>query len=117
MVKDNVDVIHQLRKREEIGILPPLLLKFDPIQGFYVEAAQDLADLTLLCEYAGEVRTFRQCLFEKNDSMMELLDTGDSETSLVIAPKKYCNVGRFFNSINKGNKESKRRQNIRSIRC
>lgn len=76
-----------------------------------------MSDLTLLCEYNGEVRTFRQCLFERNDSIMELLDTGDSETSLNIAPKNYSNIAKFFNSINKNNKDSKKRQNIRSIRC
>ena len=69
-----------------MGILPPLLIKHDHDQGFYVEAAQDLADLSLLGEYIGEVRTLRQSLFNNNDSIMELLDTGDSDTSLVIIP-------------------------------
>eukprot|EP00347_Sterkiella_histriomuscorum_P019555 403341187 len=117
LVKENIESVQQLRRREELGILPPLILKHDQNQGFYVEAAQDLQDLTLLCEYAGEVRTLRQTIFDKNDSIMELLDTGDSDTSLVIAPQKYSNVGRFFNSINKSSKESKKKQNIRSIRC
>lgn len=48
---------------------------------------------------------------------MELLDTGDSDTSLVIAPEKHSNVGRYFNSVNHCSKESKKKQNIRSIRC
>lgn len=48
-------------------------------------------------------------MFDRNDSIMELLDTGDSETSLIIAPQKHANVGRFFNSINKNNKESKKK--------
>lgn len=94
-----------------------MILKHHPQAGFYVEAAQDLKELTVLCEYAGEVRTCRQMIFDKNDSIMELLDTGDSDTSLVIAPMKYSNVGRYFNSINKQNKESKKKQNIKSIRC
>ncbi|CDW89782.1 histone-lysine n-methyltransferase atxr6-like [Stylonychia lemnae] len=117
MIKENQQVIYELRKREQLGILPPVLIKYDPAQGFYVEAAQDMSDLTLICEYAGEVRTFRQCLFDKNDSIMELLDTGDSDTSLNIVPQKQANVGRFFNSINNSSKDSKKKQNIRSLRC
>ncbi len=48
---------------------------------------------------------------------MELLDTGDNDTSLVIVPEKHCNIARFFNSVNNSLKESKKRQNVRSIRC
>lgn len=59
----------------------------------------------------------RQLLFDKNDSIMELLDTGDADTSLSILTIKHSNVGRFFNSINKSNKESRKKQNIKSMRC
>jgi hypothetical protein len=48
---------------------------------------------------------------------MELLDTGDSDTSLSIIPEKYSNIGRFFNGINNKLLESKKKQNLRSIRC
>jgi len=48
---------------------------------------------------------------------MEILDTGDSETSLVFVPEKYSNVGRFFNSVNNRVKESIKKQNLKSIRC
>ncbi len=48
---------------------------------------------------------------------MELLDTGDSETSLLIVPEKYANIGRFFNSVNNGVKESLKKQNLKSLRC
>ena len=87
------------------------------MMGFHVEAAVDLPDLSLICEYLGEVRTSRQTVFNTNDSIMELLDTGDSETSLVIVPEKFANIGRFFNSVNNGVKESLKKQNLRSIRC
>lgn len=56
-------------------------------------------------------------MFSKNDSVMELLETGDSDTSLVIVPEHYSNIGRFFNSVNNGVKESLKKQNLRSIRC
>lgn len=116
-MKENQEIVRQLRRREELGILPPVILKHHPQAGFYVEAAQDMKELTLLCEYAGEVRTCRQMIFDQNDSIMELLDTGDSDNSLVIAPMKFSNVGRYFNSINKSCKESKKKQNIKSMRC
>jgi len=95
--------VFALREREGRGVLPPVLIKHDSMQGFYVEAAQDLPDLTLLCEYLGEVRTSRQSLFNSNDSIMELLDTGDADTSLVIIPTKRANLGRFFNSVTSKN--------------
>jgi hypothetical protein len=117
LTKDNNDAIYELREREKNGILPPVYIRYDPMQGFFVEAAIDLPDLSLICEYLGEVRTSRQTVFNKNDSIMELLDTGDSETSLVFVPEKYSNVGRFFNSVNNGVKESIKKQNLKSIRC
>ena len=45
---------------------------------------------------------------------MELLDTGDTDTSLSIVPLKHANIGRFFNSVNK---DSIKKQNVKSIRC
>lgn len=77
------------------------MIKHDVNQGFYVESAIDLPELTLICEYIGEVRTNRHCVFNTNDSIMELLDTGDTDTSLSIVPLKHANIGRFFNSVNK----------------
>lgn len=59
LTKENNDAIYALRERELKGILPPVILRHDPSQGFYVEAAVDLPDLSLICEYLGEVRTVR----------------------------------------------------------
>lgn len=72
-------------------------------------AAADLPSYSLICEYLGEVRINREIIFHDNDSIMELLNTGDSETSLSIMPEKYSNVGRFFNGINNKKKGSKKR--------
>ncbi|TNV79602.1 hypothetical protein FGO68_gene11366 [Halteria grandinella] len=117
LIKENNDAIYQLREREKAGILPPVLIRYEESQGFFVEAAIDLPDLCLICEYLGEVRTARQSLFNANDSIMELLDTGDSDTSLSIIPEKHSNIGRYFNSINNKNVDSRKKQNVRSIRC
>ena len=58
------------------GILPPVILKHDKSLGFYVEAAQDLPELTLLGEYLGQVRTDAQTATDQNDSIMELVCSG-----------------------------------------
>lgn len=98
-----------MRQKEQSGILPPVILKHEHAQGFFVEAAIDLPELSLICEYLGEVRTTRQCVFNSNDSIMELLDTGDADTSLAIVPEKHANVARFFNGVNNSCKDSKKK--------
>jgi hypothetical protein len=58
--------------------------------GFNVRAACDMPELTLLCEYLGEVRTEAQTLdnpeLSINDSIMELLNTENRKTSLNVVP-------------------------------
>ena len=56
-------------------------------------------------------------LFDDNDSIMELLATGCSDSSLVIVPIKFSSIGRFFNGINNSKQDAKRKQNLKSIRC
>ena len=46
---------------------------------------------------------------------MNLLETGDADTSLCMLTIKFANVGRFFNSVKSSSK--KRQQNLRSLRC
>ena len=50
-------------------------MKYDNCQGFYIKAAVDLPELTLLAEYLGQVRTDELTRFDTNDSIMELLAT------------------------------------------
>ena len=61
--------------------VPPILIKTSEITGFYVEAAQDIPSLTLLCEYAGQVRTAFQTRTSTNDSIMELLSASGNHKS------------------------------------
>jgi len=66
-----------------------------------VRAAADIPELTLICEYVGEVDFARNHIFDKkNDSIMELLRTSRSATSLVICPNHYGNIARFLSGIN-----------------
>jgi hypothetical protein len=89
-------------------MLPPLTLHYNPMAGFEVKAAQDLPELTLLCEYLGQVRYESQTVDSQNDSIMELLCSKDgSESSLCVVPEVFSNVARFFNGINNSEKGSK----------
>jgi hypothetical protein len=89
------------------------------VQGFFVRAALDIPELTLLAEYCGEVRTEVQTKeYIGNDSIMELLCTGNPATSLNVVPDKHSNVARFFSGINNARADSKvRQQNLRTMRC
>ena len=116
--KESERVLREFRKREQQGFLPPVILKTDPICGFYVEAASDLPELTLLAEYLGQVRTDKQTWHDKNDSIMELMCSGNPNTSLVVVPYVFANVARFFNGINNSQVGSKQlKQNVRTMRC
>ena len=84
-----------------------MILKSDPICGFYVEAASDLPELTLLAEYLGQIRTDKQTMGDTNDSIMELICSGDPNSSLVVIPYVFANVARFFNGINNNQVGSK----------
>ena len=55
---------------------------------------------TLICEYSGEVKRYRDVVFSKNDSIMTLLRTGRAETTLVIEPEKYGNLAKYLSGIN-----------------
>ena len=117
--KESEEVLHKFRERESQGVLPPLLMCYDGMQGFYVKAATDLPEFALLAEYLGQVRTDQQTMFDTNDSIMELLTVPNRRTeSLVVVPYSFANVARFFNGINNSDKDSKRKkQNVRTMRC
>ncbi len=88
--------------------MPPVIINFDEKQGFFVKAAVDIPELTLIAEYCGEVRTEIQTKdYPNNDSIMELLCTGDPATSLNVVPSLYANVARFFSGINNSLADSK----------
>eukprot|EP00743_Colponemidia_sp_Colp-15_P006939 GILK01007488.1.p1 GENE.GILK01007488.1~~GILK01007488.1.p1 ORF type:complete len:364 (+),score=60.91 GILK01007488.1:90-1181(+) len=94
----------------------PLLVVNDPDQGYVVEAAEDIPDLTLIAEYAGEVDTVRNRIDDNVDDMMDLIRSGRSSTSLVICPNRRGNIARFISGINNFTKESRKKANLRSAR-
>ncbi|KAB2596838.1 histone-lysine N-methyltransferase ATXR6 [Pyrus ussuriensis x Pyrus communis] len=57
----------------ERGECPPLVVVFDPEEGFTVEADKHIRDLTLITEYAGDVDYLKNRENDDGDSTMTLL--------------------------------------------
>lgn len=72
-----------------------------------MRAMEDIPTRTLITEYVGEVDFARNHIFNKNDSIMDLLRTSRSKTSLVILPDKKGNLARFLSGINNTSKVSR----------
>ena len=97
-----------------LGNYAPVIVEEDKIQGFIVRADEDIPRWTLIAEYVGEVDFARNRVFDKNDSIMDLLRTPHSATSLVICPENRGNLARFLSGINNSDKSAKRnKQNVK----
>lgn len=112
MDKETLNVFHEFKRMSKIGNYVPVHIEPDKIQGFIVRAAEDIAEMTLICEYVGDVDYARNRIFDQNDSIMDLLRTTRSKTSLVICPEKYGNLARFLSGINNSEKGAKKKQNV-----
>ena len=55
MSKANCNILDQHHRLLKMGYWPPLSVVKDDIEGFVVEAASNIRDMTLICEYVGEV--------------------------------------------------------------
>lgn len=86
--------------------------------GYDVVSDKDLPKGMLVCEYVGDVVTYREVINtnheEHNDSLFELRAGSNSNTTLYIRPKMFTNMGRFINGVN--NVTGKDRVNLASIR-
>ncbi|KAL1819328.1 hypothetical protein ACET3Z_014197 [Daucus carota] len=84
----------------EKGEWPPLMVVFDPVEGFTIDADKTIRDLTIITEYIVDVDYLKQRENDDEDGMMTLLYAADSLKSLVICPDKRSNIGRIINGIN-----------------
>ena len=114
--KYNKTIYYKFKERSRKGEYAPIKIIDDPIQRFIVKAIDDIPMNTIICEYSGEVNLLRKKIFDKNDSIMELIRTPSSDTSLVICPEKYGNLARFISGINNYDNNLKKKQNVNSIR-
>lgn len=115
MDKDNITVFKEFKKMSRMGNYVPVTIEPDKVQGFVVRAEEDIAEMTLISEYVGDVDFARNRIFDKNDSIMDLLRTTRSKTSLVICPEKYGNLARFLSGINNLEKGAKKKQNVNNL--
>ncbi|KAF8677204.1 hypothetical protein HU200_046681 [Digitaria exilis] len=107
--KEDVEALSQCQRMMERGECPPLLVVYDPVEGFTVEADRFIKDLTIITEYVGDVDYLRNRENDDGDSMMTLL-------SLVICPDRRSNIARFINGINNHTPEGRKKQNLKCVR-
>eukprot|EP00899_Mesostigma_viride_P009889 jgi/Mesvir1/18901/Mv18898-RA.1 len=116
MTKEDRRSYDRLKAMMARGEHPPLMVVYDPNEGFVVVADGHIPDWTVIAEYVGEVDFMCDRGQDRSDCMMELLDTGDEATSLIICSDKYAGICRYVNGINNHKKEARRKINVRSVR-
>ncbi|CAI9774198.1 unnamed protein product [Fraxinus pennsylvanica] len=114
--KEDAETLSMCKNMMERGEWPPLMVVFDPLEGFTVEADKNIRDLTIITEYVGDVDYLRNRENDDGDSMMTLLSAADTSKSLVICPDKRSNIARFINGINNHTSDGKKKQNLKCVR-
>ncbi|EOA20840.1 hypothetical protein CARUB_v10001176mg [Capsella rubella] len=101
--KEDLETLEQCQAMCRRGECPPLVVVFDPLEGYTVEADGPIKDLTFIAEYTGDVDYLKNREKDDCDSIMTLLLSEDPSKTLVICPDKYGNISRFINGINNHN--------------
>ncbi|XP_057442743.1 histone-lysine N-methyltransferase ATXR6 [Lotus japonicus] len=116
MSKEDSETLNLCKSMTERGEWPPLMVVFDPVEGFTVEADRSIKDLTIITEYVGDVDFLKNRENDGGDSIMTLLSASDPSQTLVICPDKRSNIARFINGINNHTPEGKKKQNLKCVR-
>ncbi|CAA6663352.1 unnamed protein product [Spirodela intermedia] len=90
--KEDAETLNICKRMMETGKCPPLMVVFDPNEGFTVEADKFIKDLTVVAEYVGDVDYLKNREHDDGDSMMTLLSADNLSRSLVICPDKRGNI-------------------------
>ncbi|KAJ1277630.1 hypothetical protein BS78_04G018300 [Paspalum vaginatum] len=114
--REDVETLGLCQRMLERGEWPPLLVVYDPVEGFTVEADRFIRDLTIITEYVGDVDYLRNREHDNGDSMMTLLSAAAPSRSLVICPDRRSNIARFINGINNHTPEGRKKQNLKCVR-
>lgn len=114
--KQNLQLFQQYKENLSKGVFPPLEVVLSESIGFMVKALSKIKKHTILTEYVGQVTTVDQTANTSSDSLMNILQTGDDCTSLIIDPSTIGNMARFFSGINNRNYMSKKKANVRTRR-
>ncbi|OAY59541.1 histone-lysine N-methyltransferase ATXR6 [Manihot esculenta] len=114
--KEDIEALNMCKRMMDRGECPPLMVVFDPKEGFTVEADRSIKDLTIITEYVGDVDYLKNRENDDGDSMMTLLCAANPSQSLVICPDKRGNIARFINGINNHSLDGKKKQNLKCVR-
>ncbi|XWS50315.1 hypothetical protein CRYUN_Cryun12cG0077600 [Craigia yunnanensis] len=114
--KEDIETLNICKRMMENGECPPLMVVFDPVEGFTVQADRYIKDLTIITEYVGDVDYLKNREHDDGDSMMTLLHASSSSKSLVICPDKRSNIARFVNGINNFSPDGRKKQNVKCVR-
>ncbi|GAB2223507.1 hypothetical protein Droror1_Dr00017648 [Drosera rotundifolia] len=114
--KEDTETLNLCKRMMERGEWPPLVVVFDPKEGFTVEADRLIKDWTIVTEYVGDVDYLDNRESDDGDSMMTLLYATNPLQSLVICPDKTSNIARFINGINNHTLEGRKKQNLKCVR-
>ncbi|CAL4890349.1 unnamed protein product [Urochloa decumbens] len=114
--KEDAEALSQCQRMMERGECPPLVVVYDPVEGFTVEADRFIKDLTIITEYVGDVDYLRNREHDDGDSMMTLLSASPPSRSLVVCPDRRSNIARFINGINNHTPEGRKKQNLKCVR-
>lgn len=116
MSREDMETLNLCKRMMQRGEWPPLLVVFDPKEGFTVQADRAIKDLTIITEYVGDVDYLHNRENDDGDSMMTLLSANKRSQSLVICPDKRSSIARFVNGINNHTPEGKKKQNLKCVR-
>ncbi|KAD7480516.1 hypothetical protein E3N88_03652 [Mikania micrantha] len=114
--REDTEALNLCKSMMKKGECPPLMVVFDPVEGFTVEADKLIKDLTIITEYVGDVDYLQSRENDDGDSIMTLICAAESSKSLVICPDKRSNIARFINGINNHTPEGKKKQNLKCVR-
>ncbi|KAL9334592.1 hypothetical protein Peur_071773 [Populus x canadensis] len=114
--KEDAETLNLCKRMMNRGEWPPLMVVFDPKEGFTVEADRFIKDLTIITEYVGDVDYLKNRENDDGDSMMTLLHADNPSQSLVICPDMRGNIARFINGINNHTQEGRKKQNLKCVR-
>ncbi|KAF8730763.1 hypothetical protein HU200_016626 [Digitaria exilis] len=114
--KKDKETIEMCRAMQQRGQCPPLLVVFDPREGFTLQADANIKDMTFIAEFAGDVDYLESRKNDDSDCMMTLLLTADHSKNLVICQDKRGNISRFISGINNHTQDGKKKQNVKCVR-
>ncbi|KAL9148540.1 hypothetical protein ABFS82_12G047900 [Erythranthe guttata] len=116
LCKEDVETLKNCRALYRRGEFPPLVVAFDSLEGYTVQADGPIKDMTLIAEYAGGVDYIRNREEDDCDSMMTLLSSADPSKSLVACADKLGNISRFISGINNHIANGRKKLNIKCVR-